>query len=420
MDELELVREYFGEQPAPGPGVAAAAKARLPLGEQGSRTAWRLRRPLAGGWRPSRRALLLRAGLAVTVVAAAAAVAAVAAVQAPSPVPASGPGGVAAVQAPSPVHASGPGGREILLTAARTVARAAQPVTGRYWVTSGTVGNFLKVGPADDPYLMLEEVGIQSWAARSPRDGSPRLSQALWVRPASPGNQAAWRRDGSPAVWKEIGQDTSLTDPYGDSFDALLRPLSAAPGKLTPGSVSYGSQPFQVGDKALSLRQLLALPADRAKLKELLLKGSSHYSRVSQSAYLLQAVPPVLQMPVTPAVRSALYRMLAAMPGIESLGTVKDVSGKQGVAVAYTGKYANCGNGIPLNDDASSYRVLFTSCTVQQILVIDPVTGLPQAEELRYAQLPPGQQWSAPGGLFSYETFGRSHRTNHNPPGSSG
>ena len=418
MDELQLVREYFGEQPTPEPGVAATAKARLPLGERGGPAAWRLRRLLAGGWRPSRRVQLLRAGLSAMVVAAAAALAAVAAVQAPSPVPASGSGGVAAVQAPWPVPASG-SGREILLTAARTVARAARPVTGRYWVTSGTVGNFLKVGPADDPYLVLEEVGIQSWAARSPRDGSPRLSQALWVRPASPSNQAAWRRDGSPTVWKEIGQDTALADPYGDSFDALLLPLSAAPGKLTPGSVSYGSQPFQVGDKALSLRQLLALPADPARLKELLLKGSSHYSRVSQSAYLLQAVPPVLQMPVTSAVRSALYRMLAATPGIESLGTVKDVSGNQGAAVAYTGRYANCGNGIPLNDDASSYRVLFTSCTVQQILIIDPATGFPQAEELRYAQLPPGQQWSAPGGLFSYEIFGRSHWTNHNRPGSS-
>lgn len=415
MDELQLVREYFGEQPPPEPGVAATAKARLPLSERGSRAAWRLRHPLAGGWHPSRRALLLQAGLPVMVAAAAATVAAVVAVQAPPPqaplsVPVSGSGGQ--------VPVSGPGGREILLTAARTVARAPQPVAGRYWVTPGTIGNFLKVGPADAPYLVLEQVGVQAWAARSPREGSPYLSQALWVRPASPGDQAAWRRDGSPTVWKDTGQDTGMADPYGDPGYGVLQPLSTAPGKLTPQTAEYGSQPFLVGDKSLSLRQLLALPADPARLKELLLTGSSHYPRVSQSAYLLQAVPPVLQMPVTPAVRSALYRMLAAMPGIQNLGTVKDVSGKQGAAVAYTGKYANCGNGISLNDAASSYRVLFTSCTVQQILIIDPATGLPQAEELRYAQLPPGQKWPAPGGLFSYQIFGRSHWTSHNPPNS--
>src|SRR5204862_243263 len=100
----------------------------------------------------------LRAGLPATVVAAAAAVAAVAAIQAPSPVP-----------------APRPGGREILLTAARTVARAAQPVTGRYWVTPGTVGNFLKVGPADGPYLMLE--GIAALRASQP-ERLPSASRA--------------------------------------------------------------------------------------------------------------------------------------------------------------------------------------------------------------------------------------------------
>jgi hypothetical protein len=400
IDELELVREYFGEQPPPEPGVAAAAKARLPLGGRSSRTAWRRRRPLAAGWRPSRRALLLRAGLPAAAAAAATAVAATAVIQAPSPVP-----------------APKPGSREILLTAARTVARAAQPVIGRYWVTPGTVGNFLKVGPAGDPYLVLEQVGVQAWAARTPRDPSPYLSQALWVRPASSSDQAAWRRDGSPAEWKNIGHDTALADPYGDPGYGLLQPLSTAPGKLTPQTAEYGSQPFLVGDKDLSLQQLRALPPDPQKLKELLMKGSRHYARVSQSAYLLQAVPPVLEMPVTPAVRSALYRMLAAMPGIRSLGTVKDASGKQGAAVAYTGRYTNCGNGIPLNG-TSLFRVLFTSCSVQQILIIDSATGLPQAEELRYTQIPPGQKWSAPRGLFSYEIFGRSHWTNH-PPGSS-
>jgi len=292
-------------------------------------------------------------------------------------------------------------------------ARAVQRAAGRYWVTSGTVGNFLRVGPAGDPYLVLEEVGVQSWAARSPREGSPYLAQALWARPASPSDQAAWRRGGSPTEWKQIGQDTALADPYGVPGDARLLPLSAAPGKLTAGWATYGSQPFLVGDKALSLRRLLALPADPARLKELLLTGSSDYPRVSQSAYLLQAVPPVLQMPVTPAVRSALYRMLAALPGIQSLGTVKDVSGKHGAAVAYAGRYANCGNGM---SRTAARRVLFTSCTVQQVLVIDPATGLPQAEELRYTQLPPGQKWPAPSGLFSYEIFGRSHWTNHNRP----
>ena len=59
-------------------------------------------------------------------------------------------------------------------------------------------------------------------------------------------------------------------------------------------------------------------------------------------AYLFQ-VPAVLDMPVTPAVRAALYRLLAGVPGVRSLGTVTDVAGQQGVAVAHTEKYAGCG-----------------------------------------------------------------------------
>ena len=187
MDELQLVREYFGEQLPPEPGVAAAAKARLPLCKRGSRAAWPLRPPLAGWWRPSRRALLLPA----TVAAAAATVALVAV--------------VAVVQVPSPVPVSGSSGRQILLTAARTVAGAAQPVTGRYWVTAGRVGNFLKVGPADDPYLMLEEVGVQYWAARLPRGGSPYLYQPLWVRRLRP----ATRRHGAATARQPNGRTSA-------------------------------------------------------------------------------------------------------------------------------------------------------------------------------------------------------------------
>ena len=44
-------------------------------------------------------------------------------------------------------------------------------------------------------------------------------------------------------------------------------------------------------------------------------------------------------------------------------------------------------------------------------LVINPASGLPIAQELRYVRLPAGRHWSAPGGLFSYEIFGTPHWT---------
>ena len=58
---------------------------------------------------------------------------------------------------------------------------------------------------------------------------------------------------------------------------------------------------------------------------------------------------------------------------------------------------------------------MFSSCVVQQRLVINPANGLPMAQELRYVKLPAGRAWSAPGGLFSYEIFGTPHWTSALP-----
>ena len=60
----------------------------------------------------------------------------------------------------------------------------------------------------------------------------------------------------------------------------------------------------------------------------------------------------------------------------------------------------------------------FSSCTVQQILIIGPDDGMPLAEELRYVSLPPGQHWPVPDGLFSYEIFGTPYWTSHDHPSS--
>jgi hypothetical protein len=428
VDELQLVRDLFGEPPPPDPDMAAAAKARMFARGPAVRRRF-VRRLLPG----RANGLLLRLG--IPAVAAAAAAAVVAAVVVPGPAvrkpavrkPAAlgsasavSPevGGIAVFRLPAGAAVGGSVGsaREILLTAARTAAKAAQPAPERYYVTPGMVGNFVRVGPPGNRYLVLEVVNRQYWAATNPRDGSPDMSQASYVQAASAADEAAWRRDGSPRVWKDVGQETGLADPLGPS-DGWLRPLSAAPGQLTAMTAAYGAQPFNVGDKALSLRQLQALPADPAKLKALLLAGwSGHGNLGTATSYLFQTVPAVLEMPVTPAARSALYKLLASLPGVQSMGAVTDVAGQQGVAVAYTARYSDCGVQLDLTSSAVSNAPLFSSCTIQQVLIIGPDDGMPLAEELRYTQRPAGQHWSAPDGLFSYEVFGTPYWTNRDRP----
>ena len=415
MDELLLVRDFFGDPAPPDPIVVAAAKARLAAGEPPAA------RPRAR-WPRGR---LARFGLPAVAVAVAAAIVAAVLVQGPAPArrpaaPAGSrqAGGLAIFQLPAGAVVGGTAGSEqdVLLMAARTAASAPLSRPARYYVTPGLVGNFMRVGPAGNRYTVLEVVDRQYWAATNPRDGSPDMSQALYVRLASPADEAAWRRDGSPRVWKSTGQEAALATPTGTSEGWLL-PLSAARGKLTAMTAAYGSQPFNVGSKALSLRQLRALPADPARLKTLLSAGwSPAWGLGSATSYLFQTVPAVLEMPVTPAVRAALYRLLAGLPGVRSLGTVTDVAGQQGVAVAHTEKYTGCGRQIGLTSTETTSGAMFSWCTVQQILIIGPGDGMPLAEELRYTQLPPGQHWSAPDGLFSYEVFGTPYWTGRDRP----
>jgi hypothetical protein len=437
MDELQLLRDCLPEQRPPGPEVLATARERLKGGRRSRRM------PLAGV-RPARRQLLLWAGVPTAGVAVAAAVAVAVAVTGPGSAAVRPP---AAAATPPVTHASGgtstpddagygtgagyrpyagalptansggiTDGRAILLTAARQVARATQPVPERYWVTSGIAGNFLRVGPAADPYLLLDESQVQNWAARSPKDGSPNFAKQLGAAPVSAADRAAWQRDGSPTEWNYVGQSDGLADAQGYTSGLLLS-LSMAGDPMTSLDAGYGAQQFPVGAKALTLAQLQALPADPAKLRKLILAGGVAPGE-TPSAFLLDGVvAPILEMPVTPAVRAALYEMLAGMPGIQSLGEVTDPAGRQGEAVSYTAKYQDCGQAS--TRAAGGYATagpLFSSCTTQEILIIDPATGLPLAEELRYVGVPAGQQWTAPDQLFSYEIFGPSHWTDANRP----
>ena len=308
-------------------------------------------------------------------------------------------------------------GRAALLKVAGAAARASAPAAaGRYWVTPGLAGNFVEVGSHALHYLVLEKVATQHWAAGSAAGASSSVAQPVGVQLATAADQAAWRRAGSPAQWRTTAQDDGLTDPQGYANTGRLAPLSAVPG---PPQVSQGSAPgqaFPVGNELLSLAGLRALPANPAALKSILMNVyNATYG--DARAYLLQVIPPVLDMPVTPAVRAALYEVLAGLPGVRSLGVTRDVAGQQGAGVAYSAGYTGCGGVLDLGGSgAAGFQMTFSSCRVQQILVVDPATGRPLAEELRYVKLPPGSSWSVPGGLFSYEIYGTPYWTNASPP----
>ena len=313
--------------------------------------------------------------------------------------------------------AAGPAaGRAALLAGAGAAARASEPAAGRYWVTPALAGNFVEVGTQRLHYLVLEKVATQNWADTSAGASSTSAAQPLGVQLATAGDQAAWRRAGQPAQWRTVAQDDGLTDPQGYANTGRLAPLSAVPQRPQVTRGSAGEPPFPIGGEQLSLAGLRALPADPAALKSMLMKVYNKTYGDTQ-AYLLQVIPPVLDMPLTPAVRSAFYLLLAGLPGLRSLGMVTDVAGRRGAGVAYSAGYSACGGVLDLGGaGAAGFQTTFPSCTVQQILVVDPATGRPLAEELRYVKLPGGSAWSAPGGLFSYEIYAAPYGTNAPAP----
>jgi hypothetical protein len=379
MDELEAVREMFARPEPPRLHVTSSARARL-------------RDPA-----PPRARTWLRVAVPATAVAAAVSVAAAVAVQSPQP----GAGD----------HQTA---RSILLAAARTVAGAPAPAIGRYWKTTNEVTNFVTVGQPGGHYLIAEKSADQEWTNRAGHTfhgwQTFEFTQALSAQPASPQDRAAWQRDGSPTTWNTDPEDT-LADPHG---------LSTGPGdKITAGRGkpkgmgainTRNDKPFFLGRAELSARELQALPTSPTRLRALILGKIT----AGANPYLFGVIPGLLTLPVTPAVRAALYRLLAGLPGVQGLGQVTDPAGQQGAAVAITSQLQHCGAHQHGAGRFSGY--LFSSCTVQQRLIIDTHTGLPLAQELSYLKLPAGQAWSAPDGLFSYQLFQSARWTNDTPP----
>ncbi|GAA1407157.1 CU044_5270 family protein [Catellatospora coxensis] len=115
---------------------------------------------------------------------------------------------------------------------------------------------------------------------------------------------------------------------------------------------------FLLAGMPRSVRELAALPTDPAQLKKHLLRWHDVNDGEAESAqeFLFHAgMGLVIDLPVSPRVRGAAYRMLAALPGVTSLGRVTDQRGRSGVAIAVTrqGDFAKA----------------------QTRLIVDPVTG---------------------------------------------
>ncbi|NAZ80918.1 hypothetical protein GTR02_03700 [Kineococcus sp. R8] len=94
-----------------------------------------------------------------------------------------------------------------------------------------------------------------------------------------------------------------------------------------------GPAGFTVGGQDVSCQDLEALPTDPDELGALLRqKGAGHES--GEDNELWESVTGLLrESPASPAVRQALWEVVAHMPGVELVGPMTDAAGRRGTAI---------------------------------------------------------------------------------------
>ncbi|WP_148086449.1 CU044_5270 family protein [Micromonospora sp. HM5-17] len=354
-----------GEQTAQ---VVAAIMATAPAGD-GHATLGTIRRS-----RPLR--------VAVLGIAAATAAAVVVAVAGPGITPRSDPD-AAPVEAPMDY-------RRMLLVAAERSDQAPQ-ADGRYLTMQWESGNVVPVEAAEGTYAMVERSSSQYWLARSSADSSWAVVQQLGAEPATPADEARWRRAGAPAVMR-----VTKPKPFV---------LTTAPGAVESRKVDPDRY-LALGDVNVSQAQIDALPTDPAALRGALLglyTGENVDMPRDQDQWLFTVASSVIvNMPVSNQVRAAAYRLLATLPGVRGLGVVDDVRGRRGHAITYANGQVVPGRGLEVR------------------LIIDLDTGQPLAEETRVVDPsanPNGDcSWLPPGALCSYSLVLAAGSTNDSPP----
>jgi hypothetical protein len=217
-----------------------------------------------------------------------------------------GGGGASIGPAPAPASAA-----EVLRSAA-TAAQREQPLAG---------GQYLRV-------RMLR------WSRGS--DG--RLHRILFT---------SWMAaDGSARflIEPDAGSGLERTDEHCMPRSCLLRIAGQQPQAM--GVARYGP------GRGFTAAQLQRLPTDPVRLLAAIRARARTGTGLSRDPWELGFT--LLVAPVPPDVRAALYRALAALPGVQRVGAER-VGGHAGIALAR--------------------RVRMPGATVERVIVVDPTTG---------------------------------------------
>ncbi|MFI9594145.1 CU044_5270 family protein [Nonomuraea sp. NPDC052265] len=266
------------------------------------------------------------AGLAAAVAAVAAVAVVVAGNAAPQPGKQAPQAGQSASATPRKVTLSA---RAVLLAAAEKADR--QPDrTGEWWYSSSVSRH---VYPArEGGYLVVDRQRNEEWTPRATGGEQWSREQRLGAEPAGEADRLAWERAGSPG-----------------EIDVVVPMKKVAPLSLptASGKATTSHSPLVDGDKVfwlgrnVTMKDLRGLPDEPEKLKKWLLDSYDGHSTESSSVKMdsddwlfTVSVGLIVDMPVTPQVRGAAFRMLAGLDSVKVIENVTDAEGRTGTAAA--------------------------------------------------------------------------------------
>ncbi|NRQ37964.1 CU044_5270 family protein [Nonomuraea sp. NN258] len=313
MDELRDSRPAHLADRAVDP---ATRSAELSHAMAGARRSGRARRRARPAW-----------GLGLLGAAAALTAAAVVVVNGTGGAPRVKPG----VAQPAPTQSSSRpvelSARQILLAAAER-AESTKETTGAYWHTASVNRSLFQA----DGFRLLEQSRLESWTPSAVGGEQWSRSTPLGARPATPEDEAAWRAAGSPAK--------VAIDLPGKPKGSFMLPIEPGRAELTHAPLVDGDKVFWLG-RNVTMKDLRGLPAEPGALKKWLLRSYAGHDTESSSKPMssdawLFAVSAglIVDMPVTPQVRGAAFRMLADLDSIKVIPEVTDAEGRTGSAVA--------------------------------------------------------------------------------------
>ncbi|MEU7858765.1 CU044_5270 family protein [Nonomuraea sp. NPDC049141] len=223
--------------------------------------------------------------------------------------------------------------RTVLLAAADRI-ETTSATTGRYWHSVGRSMATGKEGRAPTGMTSkLIEYQVtcthEVWMAKSEREPSWLLVTAQSGKPFAEADAAIWRQQGAYRLGACEGPGVP-----GIGGVVPQPPFALRIDDQHAAEVSYP----QVGPVPVTTEEVMALPADPVRLREVLQEWARRGGYRADEEFLYTGVTSLLtQLPTTPQVRAALYRVLASLSRVKNIGTIADPLGRVGSGIEFAG-----------------------------------------------------------------------------------